>query len=146
MTNFALQGTGVHATVVVAHDTDGCVAVLRARIPPSDSTHLLLPGGLPKPGETAEDCARRELREGTGVGAGEWRALGSHAISLGSPARLALFLAQDLSAGPYELTPAEEGYTVMWWSLQEAIEAAAEGRLLAGGSLALLLAERALRR
>lgn len=137
----------MHSSITVAHDTDGCVAVLKARIPNNKGTYVFLPGGRQKPGETAEECARRELREETGVNADKWRALGSYAVTLSSPVRLSLFLAEDLSLGPQQLTPAEEGFTLMWWSMEEAIDAAAAGRfLLYGGPLALFLADRVLKK
>lgn len=45
------------------------------------------------PGETPEDCARRELKEEAGVEATRWQHLGTYAITLGNNARLSLFLA-----------------------------------------------------
>ncbi|WP_432586810.1 NUDIX hydrolase [Streptomyces sp. HD1123-B1] len=137
-----VQGLGPvrDASVVVARDTDGLVAVLSAGFPRHGGDFLFLPGGRKEPGESDEDCARRELREEAGVTARTWRSLGSYAMSLGSTTRVHLFEAQELALGPQELTPTEQDYTLSWWPMEEAISAAAEGRfLLPAGPLALFL-------
>ncbi|MGW6454932.1 NUDIX domain-containing protein [Streptomyces sp. NPDC055078] len=58
-----LQGRGpvLDASVVVARDADGLVAVLSADFPGHGGEYLFLPGGRREPGEDTEDCARREL-------------------------------------------------------------------------------------
>ncbi len=132
------------ASVTVAVDEGGRVAVLSSR-----SAHhggMFLPGGRRDPGEEPEQCARRELREEAGVTAERWRHLGTYAITLGSDARISLYLAEELTLGPQELNDTEEDFDVAWWPLAEAVAAAAEGRfLLPAGPLALLLADRLFR-
>jgi ADP-ribose pyrophosphatase len=129
------------ASVIVARDADGKVAVLTALFPDHGGDYLFLPGGRQEPGETPQDCARRELREEAGVTAETWRPLGSYAMTLKSPARLHLFEATQLTCGPQQLTPNEEGFKLMWWPMDDAVKAISEGRfLLQGGPLALLLA------
>ncbi|MFI6401408.1 NUDIX domain-containing protein [Streptomyces sp. NPDC050548] len=87
-------------------------------------------------------CFRRELREEAGVTAETWRPLGAYAITLNSIARVHLFLAEGLTLGPQQLMPSEADFKVMWWPMDDAIQAAAQGRfLLQGGPLALLLAQ-----
>lgn len=131
------------ASVVVARDTDGLVALLSAHFPRHGGDYLFLPGGRREDGETAEECARRELREEAGITAGAWRSLGSYAITLGSPARVHLFEARNLTLGPQELTPTEQDFALSWWSMCDAIDAASRGCfLLPAGPLALLLADR----
>ncbi|MEV7679458.1 NUDIX hydrolase [Streptomyces sp. NPDC088341] len=140
-----IQGRGRlrDASVVVARDAHGLVAVLSAEFPRHGGEYLFLPGGRREPGEDDETCARRELREEAGVTAESWRSLGSYAISLDATARVHLFEARDLTLGPQQLTPTEQHFELAWWPLEEAIDAAGKGRfLLPAGPLALLLAER----
>ncbi|MFG2206770.1 NUDIX domain-containing protein [Streptomyces sp. NPDC048638] len=94
-------------------------------------------------GETPEGCARRELKEEAGVEATRWQHLGTYTITLGSNARLSLFLASHLTLGPQELNDTEEDFKLSWCPMNEAIQAAQDSRLhLPGGPLALLLADR----
>lgn len=131
------------ASVVVARDENALVALLTAKFPKHGGEYLFLPGGRRENGETAEECARRELREESGITAVSWRPLGSYAITLNSTTRVHLFLAEKLTLGPQQLTPSEEDFKLIWWPMNDALNAATEGRfLLQGGPLALLLADR----
>ncbi|MEU1466101.1 NUDIX hydrolase [Streptomyces sp. NPDC005727] len=137
MSNRALRD----ASVIVARDANDGVAVLRADFPAHGGEYLFLPGGRREGEETPLECARRELREEAGVTAQQWRPLGSHAITLGSAARVHLFEARGLTLGPQELTETEQDYKLMWWPMADALRAVNEGRfLLPAGPLALLLA------
>lgn len=132
------------AAVVVARDGGGRVALLSAEFAGQGGAYLFLPGGRREDGESADACARRELREEAGITAGRWRGLGAYAITLGSEARVHLYEARELTLGPQELTAEEEGFTLSWWSMGEALDAASRGRfLLPAGPLALFLAARA---
>ncbi|MGY0070988.1 NUDIX hydrolase [Streptomyces sp. QTS137] len=145
MTDTTRQKAKRDASVIVARDTGGLVAVLTAEFTQHGGEYVFLPGGRREEGETPEDCARRELREEAGVIAQTWRPLGSYAITLDSTARIHLFLAEGLTCGPQQLTPGEESFKLMWWPMPDAIRAATEGRfLLQGGPLALLLAQQAI--
>lgn len=131
------------ASVVVARDESGLVALLTSRFPKHGGDYLFLPGGRMEAGETPQECAHRELGEEAGVTARSWRPLGSYAITLGSTARIHLFLAEGLTLGPQRLEPSEAGFKLMWWPMRDAVKAATDGRfLLQGGPLALLLADR----
>ncbi len=131
------------AAVVVARDKNGLVALLTSRFPHHGGDYLFLPGGRMEPGEDPETCARRELREEAGVTASSWTPLGSYAITLGSTARVHLFLAEELTMGPQQLEPSEADFKLTWWPIADAVTAATDGRfLLPAGPLALMLAER----
>ncbi|MFI1092649.1 NUDIX hydrolase [Streptomyces sp. NPDC020917] len=137
------RGRTRDASVVVARDAQGLVALLSAHFPDHGGDYLFLPGGRKEPGETDEECAARELREEAGIIASTWRPLGSYAFTLASPARIHLYEARGLTIGPQELTATEHDFKLTWWSMEEALDAAAGGRfLLPAGPLALLLAER----
>lgn len=64
------------AVMVLAEDDEGRVLLVRRAFSPGKG-ELCLPGGFMDLGETPEDCARRELREETGLDAGSMRLAGS---------------------------------------------------------------------
>ncbi|MGW2953878.1 NUDIX hydrolase [Streptomyces eurythermus] len=131
------------ASVIVARDDHGQIAVLTAEFPRHGGEYLFLPGGKAEVGESPEQCARRELLEEAGITARSWRHLGSYAMTLDSAARVHLFQATKLSCGPQRLMPWEADFKLMWWTMDDALRAVGEGRfLLQGGPLALLLASR----
>ncbi|MEV7145107.1 NUDIX hydrolase [Streptomyces sp. NPDC093084] len=130
------------ASVVVARDEQGLVALLSADFPNHGGEFLFLPGGRREYGEDPLECARRELREEAGVTAERWHPLGAFAITLGSTARVHLFEAHDLTLGAQELTETEKDFKLTWWPMDDAVQAAREGRfLLPAGPLALFLAD-----
>lgn len=54
-----------------------------------------------------------------------------------------LYEARGLVCGPRELTASEEDFTLGWWAMGDALDAAEHGRfLLPAGPLALFLADR----
>ncbi|MEV6005812.1 NUDIX hydrolase [Streptomyces sp. NPDC051976] len=137
------RGPTRDASVVVARDDDGLVALLSAHFPDHGGDYLFLPGGRKEPGETDEECAHRELREEAGITATTWRPLGSYALTLTSPARIHLYEARNLTLGPQQLTPTEQDFKLQWWPMDQALNAVADNRfLLPAGPLALLLVQR----
>ncbi|MEE4594032.1 NUDIX hydrolase [Streptomyces sp. DSM 41524] len=131
------------ASVVVARDEDGLVALLSSVFPRHGGEYLFLPGGRQEAGETPEECARRELKEEAGITAERWRPLGTYAITLETTVGVHLYEARGLSVGPQQLTPTEQDFKLSWWPMADALEAAVQGRfLLPAGPLALLLADR----
>ncbi|MEU6488383.1 NUDIX hydrolase [Streptomyces sp. NPDC046887] len=137
-----MNSTVPDASVVVARDSRGLVALLSAAFPDHGGEYVFLPGGRFEPQETPLDCARRELREEAGVTARRWRRLGAFAVTLSSTARVHLFEAQDLTLGSQELTQTEQDFKLMWWPMQDALDGVRAGRfLLPAGPLALMLAD-----
>lgn len=107
-------GPTCDASVVVAQDAAGRVALLSTYFPRRGGEYLFLPGGRRENGESPEACARRHLREEAGATVRTWRPLGSYAITLGCTARVPLFAARDLTLGPQELTPSEIDFQLSW--------------------------------
>lgn len=90
---------------------------------------LEIPAGKLDPGESAEDCARRELVEETGWAAGEIEPLGEVWPSPGILAeRISLFAARGLTPAAQDLE-AGELLTVERLPLEEAIARAAAGEI-----------------
>ncbi|PAX82037.1 NTP pyrophosphohydrolase [Streptomyces albidoflavus] len=130
-----------HASVIVARDAQGHIALLSSHFPQHGGEYLFLPGGRFENDETPLECAQRELLEEAGVASARWEPLGSFTPTLASPARVHLFLAEDLTLGPQQLTPSEADFKLTWWPMHEALAAVQLGQfLLPAGPLALFLA------
>ncbi|MER5780194.1 NUDIX hydrolase [Streptomyces mobaraensis] len=122
----------------VAEDDEGRIALVRQ---PTyvHGTVLTIPGGAIDPGETPEEAARRELAEEAGVTATTWRPLAELVLMTNNVARLHLYTATGLTLGAQALTPTETGLTVEWWPLKDAVDAAMDGRIVYGATIAAML-------
>ena len=95
------------AVAIVAVDGEGRVAFVRQLREPVRARLLELPAGTLDPGESPEECARRELREETGLNGGTWSPLARFWTTPGFCRELMhLFLAEGVEEG--EAAPAED--------------------------------------
>jgi 8-oxo-dGTP pyrophosphatase MutT (NUDIX family) len=65
------------AVVMVAVERDGAVWLVRSQRPVPEGTLVEVPAGLVDPEESADQAARRELREECGLEAESWEELAS---------------------------------------------------------------------
>ena len=115
------------------------VLMLRQYRPALGLTILELPAGTREPKEPWLSCALREWREETGFRAESMTALGEIWPAPGlSDERMALFLAEGLSADPLPMDVDEE-IVVEVWPLAELVVMALDGRLEDGKSVAAIL-------
>jgi ADP-ribose pyrophosphatase len=92
----------VHAAgvAIVAVDRDEQLTLVRQPRIGAGGPLVELPAGMVDPGESPLECARRELREETGLHGGDWVELASFYTSPGyCDERLHLFLATNLEQG-----------------------------------------------
>jgi ADP-ribose pyrophosphatase len=100
---------------------------------------LELPAGTLDKDETPETCARREIREETGMAAGQLEYLGGFYLAPGySTEYMHVYLATDLRPGPLE-ADADEFLTVEVVPLATALAMARRGEIPDAKSLAALL-------
>lgn len=99
-----------------------------------------VPAGRPdRPGEPWEECARRELREETGLEAGELRKLTVIWTTPGfTDERIHLFLATGLTAGETQFDPDEFVETVPM-PLSRALQMVRDGEISDGKTICTLL-------
>jgi len=99
---------------------------------------LELPAGTLEPGEPPIVCAARELEEETGYAAGRLEPIGEFYTTPGvSNERMWAFAAYDLKATAQSLDPTEQIRTEIV-PLGEALEAAVDGRIVDGKTIATL--------
>jgi ADP-ribose pyrophosphatase len=99
-----------------------------------------VPAGRPdRPGEPWEECARRELREETGLEAGTLRPLTAIWTTPGfTDERIHLFMATDLTAGETEFD-ADEFVETVTVPLSEALRMVRDGEITDGKTMCTLL-------
>lgn len=104
---------------------------------------LELPAGTIEPGEAPLECARREIREETGLAAGKIEPIGEYFLAPGySSEFMHVFLATDLHPDPLQ-GDADEFLSVEAIPLDEVMRMAEGGKLRDAKTLAsLMLAKR----
>ena len=126
------------ASAIVAIDAQDEVALIHQLRHAAGGYIWEIPAGTLAPGEAPEACARRELREETGLAAAEWTALGSILTTPGfCDERIYLFLARALSDAAQELDH-DEVLTVSRVPLPRALEMVRSGEIEDAKSIAAL--------
>ena len=126
------------ASAIVAVDANGAVPLLHQYRHAVGGYIWEVPAGTLAPDEVPEACARRELREETGLAAAQWTALGSIVTTPGfCDERIYLFLARELSDVPPELD-SDEVLTVERVPLARALDMVRDGTIEDAKSIAAL--------
>ena len=132
----------VGAVVILPLDEEGNVLFVRQYRHAAGQELLELPAGTLDSNEVPEDCARREIREETGMAASTLTHLGGFYLAPGySTEYLHVFLAEGLFASPLE-ADADEFLSVERLPLATALQMAAQGQIQDAKSLAALLLAR----
>ena len=128
------------AAAVVPLDGDGNVILVRQYRHATGAWLLEVPAGkLDHPGESPEECARREVEEETGYRAGTLSPLGWIWTTPGfTDEKIWLFLARDVSAGKQDLQP-DEALSVEKVPIEQALEMARAGEINDAKSVCALL-------
>ena len=127
------------AVGVVAIDAEDRVALVGQHRYTLDAYSWEIPEGGVPPDEDPQTGAARELREETGLVAGEWREISRLHLSNSVSDELAVhFLATDLTPGPPSPDGTED-LAVRWVPFDEALAMALDGRITDAMSVAALL-------
>jgi ADP-ribose pyrophosphatase len=126
------------AGVLPVH-ADGSISLIRQLRPAVAAVMLEIPAGRLGPAELPAECARRELREETGITAAELIPLGTICSSPGVfDEVIHLFAASGISQGTAQ-PEADEEIELLRLPLAEALQMAADGRISDAKTLAALL-------
>ncbi len=132
----------VGSVVIVPVDDEGNLLFVRQYRHAAGLDLLELPAGTLDESEAPEACARREVREETGMAAGRLEHLGGFYLAPGySTEYMHVYLAADLYPAPLE-ADADEFLAVEKIPLAEAFSLPARGQLPDAKSLAALLLAR----
>ena len=124
-------------------DSDGFVWFVSQFRMGCECQMLELPAGVMDDGESPETCASREIREETGMAAGNLQLLGSVYLAAGYSNEINhIFLATDLNPAPLEMDE-DEFLDVKRFSVEEIRKMIEKGELIDSKSLAALLLARA---
>ncbi len=132
----------VGSVVLVPVDEQGKMLFVRQYRHAAGLDLLELPAGTLEAGEAPESCARREIREETGMAAGKIELLGSFYLAPGySTERMYVYLAQELHPDPLQADE-DEFLSVERISVQEALAQAESGKIPDAKTLAALFLAR----
>jgi ADP-ribose pyrophosphatase len=138
-----IRHSGASAVLPVLSDPAGPdpqIVLVRQYRYAADGWLYEVPAGRPnRPGEPWEECARRELREETGLEAGELRPLTSILTTPGfTDERIHLFVATDLTAGATEFD-ADEFMSTVTMPMSQALRMVKEGEITDAKTICALL-------
>jgi ADP-ribose pyrophosphatase len=103
------------SVAIVPVDRDGRVVLVRQRRVPAHKHLVELPAGTLEDGEEAEQTARRELEEETGLRGGAWRRIGRFWTTPGFVREeMHLFLATELEEGEQHAEQDEDVELIRW--------------------------------
>jgi ADP-ribose pyrophosphatase len=126
------------AAVVMPIDPEGNILFIRQWRLGAERDLLELPAGVLEPDEPPIECARREVREETGLAAAELKLIGQFYLTPGySNEYLYIFLAQSLSPAPLEQDD-DELIELVPIPIEDAYQMAASGKIRDGKTLATL--------
>ena len=126
------------SVVILPLDETGNLIFVRQYRHPAGAELLELPAGMLDPGESPLECARREVREETGLAAGRMVPLGSFFLAPGySTERMHVYLASELRPDPLE-ADSDEFIQLERIPLEQVLLRARSGELCDAKSLAAL--------
>ncbi len=132
----------IGSVIILPLDSDGNLLFVRQYRHAAGAELLELPAGTLDPGELPEACARREVREETGMAAGKLEHLGGFFLAPGySTEYMHVYLATDLRHDPLE-ADADEFLTMEPFPLSEALAMFERGEIQDAKSIAAILLAR----
>lgn len=127
------------SVIIIPLDADGNLLFVRQYRHAAGTDLLELPAGTRDGNEPFEECAAREIREETGMEAGELKKVGEFYLAPGySTEFMVVYLATDLKHNPLEADD-DEFLSVEKVPVVEAIQRAERGEIPDAKSLAALL-------